>query len=148
MRLNRKVEYALMALRFMHDRGQGVLTSAKDICTATGAPFDATSRVMQLMAQRGILKSEHGAQGGYQIIQDLNRVSLYDVIETILGPLEIVKCLNGTGDCELFNTCTIQSPLKELNLRLREFYQDLTLGDLLKVKERKSDAWQTAHRKV
>jgi Rrf2 family transcriptional regulator, nitric oxide-sensitive transcriptional repressor len=148
VRINRKVEYALMALRFMSQRGQGVLSSAKEICAETHAPFDATSRVMQLMSQRGILKSEHGAHGGYQIVQDLNRVSLYDVMETILGPIEIVKCLNGQEDCELFNTCTIQSPLRDLNLRLKEFYEGLTLGELLKLKDRKPEVWATQRPKI
>lgn len=148
VRINRKVEYALMALRRMTDRGQGVLTSAKEICADTGAPFDATSRVMQLMAQKGILKSEHGAHGGYQIVRDLNKVSLYEVMEVILGPIEIVKCLNGAGDCELFNTCSIQSPLRELNNRLKDFYENLSLGEILKIKERKSESWATAPRKM
>lgn len=137
-----------MALRRMNDRGQGVLTSAKEVCAETGAPFDATSRVMQLMAQRGILKSEHGAQGGYQIVRDLNRVSFYEIMETILGPIEIVKCLSGSDDCGLKNTCAIQSPLQELNVRLKEFYEGLSLGEILKIKERKSDSWAATPRKI
>ncbi|MEK6554068.1 MAG: Rrf2 family transcriptional regulator, partial [Bdellovibrionota bacterium] len=66
-KMNRKVEYALMALKFMSSKEAGQLTSVKEICQSTGAPFDATSRVMQLMAQKKILKAEMGAQGGYQI---------------------------------------------------------------------------------
>lgn len=147
-RMNRKVEYALMALRLMSAKGQGQLTSAKEICAETGAPFDATSRVMQLLAQAGILKSEHGAHGGYQIMRDLSKVSLYEIMNIILGPMEIVKCMNGTRDCELLESCTIQSPLKELNDRMKEFYQELSIGSLLKIKERKSETWPTAAQKI
>ena len=132
-RINRKVEYSLLALKHMSSKRPGELTSAKEICHATGAPFDATSRVMQLMAQKGILKSEHGAQGGYQIIKDLSRVSLYEVIATSVGPLEIVKCVSGAEDCDLFNKCGIQSPLNDLNIRLKGFYEELSIAELLKI---------------
>jgi hypothetical protein len=41
-KMNRKVEYALMALKFMSQINAGQLTSVKEICQSTGAPFDAT----------------------------------------------------------------------------------------------------------
>ena len=133
----------MLALKHMSKKRPGELTSAKEICQSTGAPFDATSRVMQLMAQKGILKSEHGAQGGYQIIRDLQKVSLYEVISTSVGPLEIVKCVSGAEDCDLFNKCGIQSPLNDLNLRLKGFYEQLSVAELLKVdKNLESEKWQ------
>ena len=97
------------------------------------------------MAQKEILKSEHGAQGGYQIIKDLRRVSLNDVIETVVGPLEIVKCMNGAEDCELFSKCGIQSPLQDLNVRLKSFYQELSVAELLKTNIGKIE-WETQQR--
>ena len=143
-RINRKVEYSLLALKHMSEKPPGELTSAKEICQATGAAFDATSRVMQLMAQREILKSEHGAQGGYQIIKDLQHVSLYEIIETVVGPLEIVKCVSGSEDCELFSKCGIQSPLQSLNVKLRSFYQELSVSELLNINTKSGNQeWET-----
>lgn len=51
-KLNRKVEYALMALKFMSSKVPGELTSTKEVVESTGCPFDATARVMQQMAQK------------------------------------------------------------------------------------------------
>lgn len=136
-RINRKVEYALMALKLMSRKFAGQLTTVKEVCQTTGIPFDATSRVMQLMAQKGILKSEHGAHGGYMIARDLSKVSFYDVAETILGPVEVVRCANGHGDCEFLGKCNVQSPLQNLNARLVSFYQTVTVAELLKEK-----AWE------
>jgi Rrf2 family transcriptional regulator, nitric oxide-sensitive transcriptional repressor len=135
-RINRKVEYALMALKFMSQKYAGQLTSAKEICQSTGIPFDATSKVMQLMAQKGILKSEQGAHGGYLIARDLTKVSFYDVAETILGPVEVVRCASASKEasCEFLNKCNVQSPLQNLNSRVVGFYQTVTVAELL---------WQT-----
>ena len=133
-RLNRRLEYALMALKHMSGKVPGQLTSAKEVVEATGGPFDATARVMQQMAQHGLLRSEHGAHGGYVIIKDLGKVSLYDLFEMILGPVEMVKCLHEGFECELKETCNIQSPLTGLNRKFMEFYKGLVLGELLGVK--------------
>lgn len=135
-RLNRKVEYALMALRYMASKVPGELTTAKEVVDATGCPFDATARVMQLMAQKGILKSEQGSHGGYAIVRDLSKTSFYELIEMILGPLGIVKCVHAVNVCDMEGTCNIRSPLAELNARLIDFYKNLTVFEILKLKDR------------
>lgn len=143
-RINRKVEYALMALKYMSQKYAGQLTTVKEICQATGAPFDATSRVMQLMAQRGILKSVHGAHGGYLIARDLSKVSFYDVAETVLGPVEVVRCAGAHSEsCEFLHKCNVQSPLQNLNNRLIGFYQTVTVAELLNLNHEKEKTWET-----
>lgn len=139
-RLNRKVEYALMALKVMAHKRAGELTSAKEIVDSTGCPFDATARVLQQMAQREILRSEQGAHGGYVLIRDLNKVSFYELMELILGSLAVAKCMNEESGCELKSSCNIVSPISILNRRLTEFYQGLMVGDLLKISNRRSSA--------
>lgn len=129
-RLNRKVEYALMALNYMSQRAPGQLISAKEICQATDIPFDATSRVMQQMAQRGILKVEHGAHGGYILIRDLKQINFLEIIQTITGPVEVVRCVNEQFECELFAKCNMVSPLKKFNEKLIGFYSSLSLSEL------------------
>jgi Rrf2 family protein len=132
-KINRKVEYALIGLKHMRNKQPGELTTIKEICTAYGCPFDATSRVMQIMSQRGILRSEQGAYGGYQITKDLSRVSLYDLVEMIMGPLGVAKCLHEDGEsaCEIRGTCNIVSPVIALNRKLAEFYRSVTIAEIL-----------------
>ncbi len=134
-RLNRKVEYALMALKIMAQKRPGELTSATDVVEFTGSPFDATARVLQKMAQHGILRSEHGARGGYSLVRDLSRVSLHELNELILGPVAAARCLQGEGDCELKGRCNIHSPVSILNRKQEEFYQNIMLGELLRARE-------------
>lgn len=136
-KMNRKVEYALMALKVMSNKGQGELTTAKEVALATGCPFDATARVMQQMSSQGLLKSEQGAHGGYQIMRDLSKVSVQDLTEMIIGPTHLVKCLHeeDEGSCELVDKCNMQSPLTELNRKIKEFYRSVSLKDVLRVRD-------------
>ncbi|HEX7675565.1 MAG TPA: Rrf2 family transcriptional regulator [Bdellovibrio sp.] len=131
-KINRKLEYALMALKYMSQKIPGELTSAKEVSDSFHTPFDATARVMQQMAQKGgILRAEYGANGGYQITKDLAKVSIHDLVEIIEGPTALVKCLHKEEPCEIQKTCNIVSPITNLNLKLTEFYKSVSLKDLL-----------------
>ncbi|HRO66503.1 MAG TPA: Rrf2 family transcriptional regulator [Pseudobdellovibrionaceae bacterium] len=131
-RINRKVEYALMALRRLAGKKPGELTTAKEVSDTLRTPFDATARVMQIMANRGLLRSEQGATGGYQIQKDLESVSLLDLAEMIDGPQHLTKCFQKSGEnCEIHKTCNIATPLSSLNRRLHQFYGSISLKELL-----------------
>ncbi|MEQ1878342.1 MAG: Rrf2 family transcriptional regulator, partial [Bdellovibrionia bacterium] len=73
LKITRKIEYSLMALRHMASKYQGELTTAKEVCDSYKTPFDVTSKVMQTMAQKGLLKSTPGAHGGYLSLKDLSK---------------------------------------------------------------------------
>jgi Rrf2 family transcriptional regulator, nitric oxide-sensitive transcriptional repressor len=135
-RLNRKVEYALMALKVMAAKRAGELTSAKEVVEVTGCPFDAVARVLQQLGQKGVLRSEHGAHGGYVLIRDLTKLSFLELTEILLGPVGVAKCLQEDPGCDLRTRCNIVSPVSVLNRRLMEFYADLSVGELLRLKER------------
>lgn len=118
----------------MIQKNPGELTTAKEVSETLKSPFDATAKVMQGMASRGLLKSEQGAFGGYQIAKDLAHVTMRDLIEIIEGAPLIAKCLHKDkfDSCEIQSTCNIVSPVQLLNQKLNSFYQSISLKDLLK----------------
>jgi Rrf2 family protein len=135
-KLNRKIEYSLIALKHMSQKNPGELTTAKEVSESYQAPFDATARVMQVMAQKGLLKSEHGAFGGYQIMKDLSQVTLNDLIDIIQGPTQIARCIKHNSDlpdlpCDIRESCNIISPVNKLNTRLTEFYKSVFIDELI-----------------
>ncbi len=130
-RINRKIEYALMALKYMSQKTPGELTTAKEVSEAFHTPFDATARVMQVMVQKNWLRSEQGATGGYQLTKDLLKLNMQDLIEIIEGRTAISRCLQNQSACEIQTTCNIVSPIASINLKLNEFYQNINLKDLL-----------------
>lgn len=137
-KIHRKMEYALIALKHMSQKRPGELTTVKEICQKYGTPFDATARVMQQMVQGKFLKSEQGAYGGYLIMKDLTKVSVRDLIERVVGPLELTKCINNPADtinCEFKENCNIKQPLMVLNDQLIHFYEGINLHKLLNIRQ-------------
>lgn len=131
-KINRKIEYALMALKHMSAKSPGQLTSAKEICTQYNTPFDPTSRVLQIMTNKGILIAEQGARGGYQIVKDLNNVSILDLSQMIVGPIQIANCFHDqTSTCDISCSCNIIAPMLNLNEQLKELFSTTSVAQLL-----------------
>lgn len=141
-KINRKVEYALIALKHISGKYAGQRTTVKEICTATHIPFDATSRVMQQMAQQSILQAEQGKNGGYLLIKDLSKVAFLEIVEIICGKIEVVRCVAGVNECEFSLGCDVSSPLKNFNEKISDFYRSLSVSDLLQVRESARDKAQ------
>ena len=133
-RLNKKLEYALMCLQYFHEKRNNKV-SAKEICEKTGSPFDATARVMQIMTQNGLLRSEQGVKGGYWLNRDLRDVSLLYLMEMILGPVEVTKCIGDAMGCDLIGKCNIQSPIHHINQKFKFFLQNLSLLEILEASD-------------
>ena len=134
-KINRKLEYALIALKHMDIKGDKGLTSAKEICVLYHTPFDPTSRVLQVMAQNTLLRAEQGAHGGYSILKDLSTITIKDLMDMIIGPIHIANCLSGKySSCDMVASCSVISPMLNLNERIAEMFEKITIKELIQSK--------------
>lgn len=133
LKINKKVEYALMTLRFMADKkDQTTLVSAREICDAFQSPFDTTAKVMQVMNSHGILKSVKGIKGGYSLNKNLREITYLELVQMIEGKFDLGRiCSTHKGTCELIEKCNISTPVENLNRKLNSFLENLTLAELL-----------------
>lgn len=127
IKLSRKMEYALIALKHLSVAEQ--LTPAKELSHRYQIPFDVVSRVLQVLNQNDVVKSAQGIHGGYKLIKPLNSVTFYELAEMIEGPLYLVKCLQ--GDCDMKRTCNITNPLQILNQKISLYFKTILVSDLL-----------------
>lgn len=115
----------------MAERGDGKLTTAREICDKFNTPFDTVAKVMQSLNGQDILNSVKGIKGGYQLNKDLRTVT-YKELENILeGKDGSNVCQNKRGICDLYETCNIIGPVDKLNSQINNFLSSLTLQELL-----------------
>ncbi|QHI69752.1 RrF2 family transcriptional regulator [Tichowtungia aerotolerans] len=126
----KQVEYALMALTEMQEANPGKLFPVRELCDRHQVPFDVMSKTMQRMVRVGLLRSVQGASGGYQLIRDLETVSLLDLMEAVSGPVAAVNCLKQCG-CARSGQCIISSSMRRLNEKMSAVYAELTVAELV-----------------
>ena len=133
-RLNRDIEYALMALHYMNLQKKSPI-SAKKMAEDLSCPFDPLSHVLQKMKREGLLSSTQGVSGGYQLKLSPKQITFYDIFSCVSSPVEIADCLRDS--CDMEKTCQIKEPIKLLNDKFLKFYRTFPISEILEPKKRK-----------
>jgi Rrf2 family nitric oxide-sensitive transcriptional repressor len=131
IKINRKVEYSLIALKHMASKKPGEKSTAREIASEYQIPFDTTAKILQKLHGHKILDSEQGVQGGYFLKKSLADISFADLDEMVEGKSSVVDCLVENKDCAQLPYCNIVTPLILLDKKIKSFLQELSLADLL-----------------
>jgi Rrf2 family protein len=76
LKLTKKADYGLMAMKHLAERAPKGSCSAKDVAEAYGIPQEALAKILQRLAKAGLLRSQHGINGGYTLARDPKRFRL------------------------------------------------------------------------
>jgi Rrf2 family protein len=140
LRLTKKADYGLMALKYLAERpaatgGAPAAQSAKDIAQAYHIPPPLLAKILQTLARAGLLVSHAGTNGGYALAKPANQISAFEVIRAIDGPLFITSCITIHGACDLAGTCTIKEPLRKVNDSIKDLLSNTFISDLVEASD-------------
>lgn len=130
-KVHKKVKYALLALKYIKDKPDKELTTAKEISAQLDIPFDPTSRVLQIMGQNGILEAEQGAYGGYRLVGDINKLAIFELSQMISGGLALTNCCSEDAECDRMDDCIIKDSMSRLNLKLVAVLKSVKVGEMI-----------------
>ena len=130
LRLSKKADYGLMAMKHFAEHADHGSCSAKDVADMYRIPSELLAKVLQRLVKAGLLNSQHGVKGGYTLARDAKKISAYEVIRAIDGPRFITSCVTVHGDCEQSDLCTIREPLKKVNQGIEDVLRGISIGDM------------------
>ena len=129
LKITRKVEYALIALRHMQLKQPEELTSTKEIATRYGVPQQLLAKTLQHMARDGIIQAVQGSAGGYRIAINLDQISMKDFFEKLEGPLGMMDCYFDS-DCIQIGACNIRIPIQRINDNMRNLFSQMSVQEV------------------
>ncbi|MBW4029016.1 MAG: Rrf2 family transcriptional regulator [Acidobacteria bacterium] len=154
LRLTKKADYGLMALKYLAEQaGQpigedtnapGSARSAKDIAEAYHIPPQLLAKILQTLARAGLLVSHAGTNGGYSLAKPASRITAFEVIRAIDGPLFITSCITIHGACDLAGHCTIKEPLRKVNDSIKDLLSGISIADLIETSDTDSSPDEAA----
>jgi Rrf2 family protein len=118
LRLSKKADYALMAMKHLAVRPEGASASAREIAEQYDIPVELLAKVLQRLARRGLLTSLQGTRGGYRLARPTTRISVADIIQAIDGPLTVTACSTEAENCGQYAKCNIRDPLWKIKDRI------------------------------
>ena len=130
LRLSKKTDYALMALKDLVSSDRETSCSAREIAARYDIPVELMAKVLQRLARRGLLESRQGTRGGYQLSRPASRISVADVIQAIDGPVLVTACSDEDETCDQYSKCNVRDPLWRLKDRIVQSLASFTLQEL------------------
>src|SRR4029078_528055 len=131
--LSKKADYALMAMKHLAlrgDRGASASSSAREIAELYDIPIELMAKVLQRLVRRGLLVSQQGTRGGYQLARVPSQISVADVIQAIDGPGALPACTSEEGTCEQYAKCNVRDPLCRVRQRILAALGECTIAEL------------------
>jgi Rrf2 family protein len=133
VRLSKKVEYGLIAIRHIAAKPTGDIVTAKEIAERYGVPYELLAKVLQKLTRSGLIVSTQGMRGGYSLAKNPNDVSVSMIINAIEGASPaIAQCMTeGPDSCDVFKVCTIKSPLLKVQANIENAFNSMTLAEIV-----------------
>jgi len=130
LRLSKKADYALMAMKHLAADAPHGTASAREIAERYDIPLELLAKVLQQLTRRGLLLSQMGIHGGYHLARPTTTISVADIIEAIDGPLAITACGPTDERCEQFSKCNVRDPLWRVKDRIVAVLQTFSLSEM------------------
>jgi FeS assembly SUF system regulator len=118
LRLSKKADYALMAMKHLANRPDAASASAREIAEQYDIPVELMAKVLQRLARHRLLTSHQGTRGGYRLARASCAISVADIIEAIDGPLTVTACSTETDNCDQYAKCSVRDPLWRIKDRI------------------------------
>ena len=109
MRLSRKSDYALRAIKHLSSLPKGKLGSINSVSEAESIPREFLAKILKDLTRSGILVSYQGVKGGYRLDRLPKEISFLNVMEAIDGPMHLNLCTEEGGTrCENSDDCPMK----------------------------------------
>lgn len=132
MKINNETDYAFRIMRELARKNQ--ITDASTLASETAIPQRFALKILGKLVSGGLVISKKGANGGYGLAKDADKITLLDIVEIIDGPIVISKCLSGDlpcshetgkGSCD----CFFNRVFDEINITIAEKLRSVTVAD-------------------
>ncbi len=129
LRITRETDYAVLLLTNLVAQN-GQRRNARDMAEATRVPLPTVSKILKALARAGVLESQRGAKGGYQLATPPEEVSVAQVIRAIEGPIALTECVEEGGDCAHLARCPVQGNWNQINRAIEATLEKISLAEM------------------
>ncbi len=136
MRITQETDYAFRICAYLAEHEDEVV-GAPEISEAQKIPKRFTLRILRKLNLAGITDAKRGAYGGYYLIKPKEKVTLYDIILAIDGPITVNKCLSvSSPSCsknnrKTMNHCKFHKRLSAIQSNITKMFKDSTIDEFI-----------------
>ena len=136
MIVSTKGRYALRVMVCFAQRGREEYIPLKEIAEAEGISQKYLESIMTVLSKAGFVDAVHGKGGGYRLNRDPAEYTIGSILKLTEGGLSAVSCTSqGAAACSRTECCQAKPMWDRLDKMIDDFFEGITLADLLKENE-------------
>lgn len=133
MKLSTKGRYGLRAIIDLARYSENSPVSINSIAARQGISERYLEQLVALLKKGGLVKSIRGASGGYVLAKDMEDISVGDVLRSLEGSLEPVKCaaFDSEDGCMASGGCVTKYVWQKINDSITKTVDEISLKELV-----------------
>jgi FeS assembly SUF system regulator len=130
IKLSKLADYGIVIMTHLA-RPAGGQSSAQSIARATRIPQPTTSKILKALARDGLLRSQRGVNGGYELSRAAGSITIAQIIVALDGPIAVTDCVDGAvGSCVIERLCPARTNWERINAAIRDALDGVTLAEM------------------
>ena len=143
MRLTTKGRFAVTAMIDVAMRQHEGPVTLAGISERQRISLSYLEQLFGKLRRRGLVTSTRGPGGGYQLERAMNKTTVSDIIFAVDEPLDATQC-GGKENCHDDQRCMTHELWANLNVRMLDYLDSVTLADLVDQQNRKAKVGNTS----
>lgn len=139
MKISTKGRYALRVMVYLAEHYSEKYISIRSISEDEKISQKYLEQIVSKLSKSGLVTSARGAYGGYRLSEEPAKCNVGEILRTMEGNFLVVDCLDGDMQCLQKNNCLTHDVWSLIQLAINGVVNNLTLGDLLVLKEEKEN---------
>lgn len=137
MMVSTKGRYALRVMLDLAQQPPGEYAALSGVAERQGISVKYLEAIVATLCRAGLLISQRGKNGGYRLAREPGAYTAGSILRLTEGSLAPVNCLAcGKNDCGRAAACLTLPMWTELDRRIGEYLESVTLEDLLQGRSR------------
>ena len=132
MIVSTKGRYALRVMVNFAQRSADEYIPLKEIAESEGISQKYLESIMPVLSKAGFVDAVHGKGGGYRLNRKPEEYTVGSILKLTEGSLATVSCTSqGPAACSRSTCCNTLPMWEKLDKMIDEFFEGITLADLL-----------------
>ena len=131
MNITAKSRYALKIMMDLTNYAGSGCQQRQKIAGRHGIPVDFMDHILARLRAAGLIESIRGRAGGFQLKQDPDHITLWDIFYSVEDSIYPVRCIGEGVHCEAEHFCISHDVWDDVYATIRESLRSKTLSEIV-----------------
>ncbi len=129
LKMGKLTDYATVIMSFLA-QNPGTVHAASELAVVVGISNPTALKVLKTLARAGLLQSQRGTKGGYQLTRLPAAISMADILQAMEGPIGLTECGSSPGACVRESQCSVRTNWQRISQAVGDALAGVSLADM------------------